>query len=389
MKLLAIETSCDETAVAILEGTGDEAGARFRTLGNALLSQIDIHKEYGGVFPMMAKRAHAKNLTSLLASALEEAELMHESAQELPQRREEEIRAMLEREPEMADALLEFLKETERPVLDAIAVTHGPGLEPALWVGINFARVLSLAWNIPVVPVNHMEGHLLAALTRVEGDELMLDGSARPILGLLISGGHTELILMKDWLSYKLLGATRDDAVGEAYDKVARMMGLPYPGGPEISKLADRDHEDAGTNPFNLPRPMLDADNLDFSFSGLKTAVLYLIKAKGELSEPEKEHMARAFEDAVSDVLWKKTAKALEASNARTLTIGGGVSANARIRRDFAANIAREYPEVSLVIPPRELSTDNAVMIAIAGYFRALRKEFGTDIEASGTLSLA
>lgn len=389
MRILSIETSCDETAVAILEGSGDETGARFRTLGNALLSQIDIHKEYGGVFPMMAKRAHAKNLTSLLASALEEAELMHESAQELPEGRDEEIRMMLEREPEMADALLDFLKETERPDIDAIAVTHGPGLEPALWVGINFARVLSLAWNIPIVPVNHMEGHLLAALTKVEGDELAFDGSNRPILALLISGGHTELVLMKDWLSYTLLGQTRDDAVGEAYDKVARMMGLPYPGGPEISKLADKDHEDAGTNPFTLPRPMLDADNLDFSFSGLKTAVLYLIKAKGELSKLEKEQMARAFEDAVAEVLWKKTARALEESGAMTLTIGGGVSANARIRRDFTKNIAREFPEATLVIPPRELSTDNAVMIAIAGYFRALRKEFAKDIRASGTLSLA
>jgi len=389
MKILAIETSCDETAIAILEGTGDETGARFKTLGNALLSQIDIHKEYGGVFPMMAKRAHAKNLTSLLANALEEAELIHESAQTLSEESVTDIRTMLEREPELADALLEFLKETERPEIDAIAVTHGPGLEPALWVGINFARVLSEVWSIPIVPVNHMEGHLLAALTQPEGDELVTDASKRPILGLLISGGHTELVLMKDWLSYELLGQTRDDAVGEAYDKVARMMGLPYPGGPEISKLADKDREDAETNPFTLPRPMLDADNLDFSFSGLKTAVLYLIKAKGTLTEIEKEQMARAFEDAVSEVLWKKTARALDESGALTLTIGGGVSANARIRRDFTKNIAANYSHVSLVLPPRELSTDNAVMIAIAGYFRALRKEYATEIRAQGTLSLA
>jgi len=233
-----------------------------------------------------------------------------------------------------------------------------------------------------------MEGHLLAALTVKNGEELVTDGSNRPILGLLISGGHTELVLMRDWLSYELMGATRDDAVGEAYDKVARMMGLPYPGGPEISKLADLDKEDAGTNPFLLPRPMLDADNLDFSFSGLKTAVLYLIKAKGELTEVEKQQMSRAFEDAVSEVLWKKTAKALDASGATTLTIGGGVSANARIRRDFAAKIADEFPGVALVIPPRELSTDNAVMIGIAGYFRALRKEFSNEVRANGTLSL-
>jgi len=389
MKLLAIETSCDETAVAILEGTGDETGARFRVLGNALLSQIDIHKEYGGVFPALAKRAHAKNLTSLLASALEEAELIHESTQDLNEERIAEIRVMLEREPELADALLEFLKETERPAIDAIAVTHGPGLEPALWVGINFARVLSLVWNVPLVPINHMEGHLLSALTVEEGGELVTDGSARPILGLLISGGHTELVLMKEWLSYEVLGQTRDDAVGEAYDKVARMMGLPYPGGPEVSKLAERDREDERTNPFDLPRPMLNTDDYDFSFSGLKTAVLYLIKAKGELTNLEKEQMSRAFEDAVSDVLWKKTARALEATDARVLTIGGGVSANTHLRRIFIERMAREFPDVRLVLPPRELSTDNAVMIGIAGYFRALKKEFATEIEAHGTLVLS
>jgi N6-L-threonylcarbamoyladenine synthase len=389
MKILAIETSCDETAVAILKGTGDENGARFTTLGNALLSQIDIHKEYGGVFPALAKRAHAKNLTALLSAALEEAELRRENGHDLPEGQEEALRVMLEREPELADALIDFLKETERPDLDALAVTHGPGLEPALWVGINFARALSLAWNIPVVPVNHMEGHLLSALTVTDGDELVTDGSKRPILGLLISGGHTELVLMKDWLSYDLIGQTRDDAVGEAYDKVARMMGLPYPGGPEVSKLADKAHDETEKNPFLLPRPMLNDGSYDFSFSGLKTAVLYLIKEKGELSELEKEQMSRAFEDAVAEVLWKKTASALEATEALTLTIGGGVSANARIRRDFTAKIAEEFPHVSLVIPPRELSTDNAIMIGIAGYFRALRNEFVTDITANGTLSLA
>lgn len=389
MKILSIETSCDETAVALLEGSGDELSASFHILGNALISQIDIHKEYGGVFPALAKRAHAKNLTALFASALEEAELIHESVQELPEARETELRILMEREPEMADALIAFLKTTERPDIDAIAVTHGPGLEPALWVGINFARALSLAWNIPVVPINHMEGHLLAALTTQTDTGLTTDGSKRPILGLLISGGHTELVLMNEWLSYQILGATRDDAVGEAYDKVARMMGLPYPGGPEISKLAERDREDMSTNPFTLPRPMLDSGNLDFSFSGLKTAVLYLIKAKGELRDIEKQQMARAFEDAVAEVLWKKTARALEDSQAQTLTIGGGVSANAHLRRTFTQNMAREFPHVNLIIPPRELSTDNAIMIGIAGYFRALRKDFATEVRAEGTLSLA
>lgn len=388
MKILAVETSCDETAVAILEGSGDETGARFRVLGNALLSQVDIHKEYGGVFPAVAKREHAKNLTALLATALEEAGMSESLTANMSEEMETKLRTLLEREGAMADALVAFLKTTKRPALDAIAVTYGPGLEPALWVGINFARALSLAWDIPLVPINHMEGHLLAALTSPDGAEYTTDGSKRPILGLLVSGGHTELVLMKEWLSYEVLGATRDDAVGEAYDKVARMMGLPYPGGPEISKLAERDREDDRTNPFDLPRPMLTADNLDFSFSGLKTAVLYLIKEKGELTATEKEQVARAFEDAVSEVLWKKTARALEETQAQTLTIGGGVSANLHLRRTFTEQMAREFPHVTLIIPPRELSTDNAVMIGIAGYFRALQKKFATEVRAEGTLSL-
>ncbi len=394
MKILAIETSCDETAVALLEGAGDETGATFSVLGNALLSQIDIHKEYGGVFPALAKRAHAKNLTALLASALEEAELMKESVQELESDTEKELRTVMEREPEMADALIAFLKNTERPEIDAIAVTHGPGLEPALWVGINFARALSLAWGIPIVPINHMEGHLLAALTQytensTQKTEIQIQNIELPILGLLISGGHTELVLIKKWFSYEMLGATRDDAVGEAYDKVARMMGLPYPGGPEVSNLAERDREDARTNPFDLPRPMLHTEDYDFSFSGLKTAVLYLLKEKPELSPVEREQLARAFEDAVSEVLWKKTARALEQTQAKVLTIGGGVSANVHIRRMFTEKIAQEFPNVKLIIPPRELSTDNAIMIGIAGFFRAQRKDFSSDVRADGTLSLA
>lgn len=415
MKILAIETSCDETAIAILECEGDTADARFRVLGNALLSQIDIHKEYGGVFPALAKREHAKNLVPLLEAALEEAKLDHESVQEVPEALREELSALLSREPELGDALLTFLRETERPDIDAIAVTHGPGLEPALWVGVNFARALSSAWDIPLVPVNHMEGHLLAALAeQTENSEQKTEIRIRdvrlPVLALLISGGHTELVLMKEWLSYELIGQTRDDAVGEAYDKVARMMGLPYPGGPEVSKLAERARLQPTPYPlspaFVLPRPMLDSGDLDFSFSGLKTAVLYLLKEKGELSELEKGQLARAFEDAVAEVLWKKTAKAIEETGAKTLVIGGGVSANTHIQRTFRANI-EAYPatapssnarparpeaalrDIELRIPAPEFTTDNAVMIGIAGYYRALRKEFGKETRADGTLSLA
>jgi N6-L-threonylcarbamoyladenine synthase len=390
MKLLAIETSCDETAVAILEASGNENGATFSVLGNSLLSQIDLHRPYGGVFPALAKREHAKNLVPLLMSSLEEAGLLIEDAQIIPEETREKLSALLTREPELAEAFLAALTEIERPDIDAIAVTAGPGLEPALWVGVNFARALSLVWNIPIVAVNHMEGHLLSALAnRSEDGTLVIPKIELPLLGLLISGGHTEFVLMKEWLSYELIGMTRDDAVGEAFDKVARMMNLPYPGGPEIDRLAGHERED--TNPFVLPRPMLDAPNCDFSFSGLKTAVLYLIKERGELDDIQKQQMARAFVDAVCDVLWGKTSRALEETAAQTFVIGGGVAASSQIRAMFEERIPESHPQVTLRIPSRELTTDNALMVGMAGYFRALRKEFA-DVEtlrANGNLRVA
>lgn len=389
MKILAIETSCDETAVALLEASGTDTTASFRILGNALLSQIDIHKAYGGVFPALAKRAHAENITALLSNTLEEASMLREDVQVVSEEVREKVETILEREPGLARALMTFLSETERPSIDAIAVTHGPGLEPALWVGVNVARALSVAWNIPIVPINHMEGHFLAALGEMREDIIHIENVSLPILGLLISGGHTELQLMEPWVQYRLLGSTRDDAVGEAFDKVARMMDLPYPGGPEISRLAERDREDAGTNPFTLPRPMIDSGDYDFSFSGIKTAVMYMLKEHGALTDEEKQQLARAFEDAVTEVLWKKTADALAATGAKTLILGGGVSANVHIQRVFKKEIAEEFSDVTLRIPVSELTTDNAVMIGIAGFYRALKKEYATEVRADGNLRLS
>ena len=420
MKILAIETSCDETAIGIVECEGDpvklgrhEAGeqnARFRILGNALLSQVEIHKEYGGVFPALAKREHAKNLVPMLEAALEEAELLHEDTQAIPEETRAKISEILVREPELCEPFLAFVSESERPEIDVIAVTAGPGLEPALWVGINFAKALALLWEKPLVAVNHMEGHILAALVRQEApstkheisnklqaEKLEIKNVEMPVLALLISGGHTELVLMKEWLHYELVGQTRDDAVGEAFDKVARMLGLPYPGGPEISKLAESVRRQPATYSlqpaFKLPRPMIDSNTCDFSFAGLKTAVLYLLKDNPDLNEQEKRHLAREFEDAVADVLWKKTALALEQTSAQTLVIGGGVSANTHIRRVFKEKMTSDFPDTSLKIPASSLTTDNAIMIALAGFYHAQRKEFVPQpfdtLKASGNLSLA
>ncbi len=408
MKILAIETSCDETAIAILEAEGDEKSATFSVLGNTLLSQIEVHKKYGGVFPALAKREHAKNLVPILEAALEEAELLHEDTQIIPEETRSAIAKILEREPGLEEQFFEFVSECEPPAIDAIAVTAGPGLEPALWVGINFAKALALLWQKPLVAVNHMEGHILAALARAEApntkheepnksqtNTLQIKNIKLPILALLISGGHTELVLMKEWLQYELIGQTRDDAVGEAFDKVARMLGLPYPGGPEISRLAEELRSDLNassqgrTLEFKLPRPMIDSHTCDFSFAGLKTAVLYLLKDNPEISEKEKSHVALEFENAVAEVLWKKTAQALEETSAQTLVIGGGVSANAHIRRFFTEKIKSDYPDVMLRIPSAALTTDNAIMIALTGFCRAQRKEFATDIIANGNLHLA
>lgn len=393
MKILAIETSCDETAIAILDCSGTEGHSTCSILGNALLSQTAVHQKYGGVFPTLAKREHEKNLVPILEAALEEAELLHEDTQVISEETRVTITSLFAREPGLTEQFFEFVSECEPPMINAIAVTTGPGLEPALWVGINFAQALALIWKKPVVAVNHMEGHILAALARQENAHLSIDDVGLPVLALLISGGHTELVLMKKWLSYELIGQTRDDAVGEAFDKVARMLSLPYPGGPEISKLAESLRREStperATFAIHLPRPMLHDETYDFSFAGLKTAVLYFLKANPNMRENEKKYVAREFENAVADVLWGKTSGALTHTQAKTLVIGGGVSANTHIRRVFSEEIKSIHPEVALRVPAVTLTTDNAIMIALAGYYRALRKEFATTLAARGTLPLA
>ena len=242
-----------------------------------------------------------------------------------------------------------------------------------------------------------MEGHILSALASQQGEALIIEDVKLPVLALLISGGHTELVLMKEWLQYELIGQTRDDAVGEAFDKVARMLELSYPGGPEISKLAESARSNlnassqGSTLKFKLPRPMSNSDTCDFSFAGLKTAVLYLLKDNPKIKEKDKKHVAKEFEDAVADVLWKKTSRAIEQTDAQTLVIGGGVSANTHIRRIFAENMKKEYSSVALRIPSAALTTDNAIMIALAGFYRARRNDFTEPdaLSANGNRSLA
>ncbi|HEY4517141.1 MAG TPA: tRNA (adenosine(37)-N6)-threonylcarbamoyltransferase complex transferase subunit TsaD [Candidatus Paceibacterota bacterium] len=398
MKILGIETSCDETAVCLIEAEGSfGASFKFQVLGNALHSQIATHAPYGGIFPNLAKREHAKNLVPLLSEVLAQSAqaVQGPSLIQLVQGRSLNIRELLVREPELFQALEEFLKTHGRPDIDAIAVTHGPGLEPALWVGVNFAKALSAVWNIPIVPVNHLEGHIAMAIVSNpdtslynEVSGLRIDESGFPAIALLISGGHTELDLITEWPKFKTIGETRDDAVGEAFDKIARMMGLPYPGGPEIARLASRSRQIQEVSPLELPRPMMKDESYDFSFSGLKTAVRNVIGGR-TLTYAKKIEIAREFEDAAADVLVAKTLRAVEEHGAQTVLVGGGVSANTHIKQRLKE--ALDEQDVQLLIPAPEWATDNALMIALAGYFHALKKEFAdpASLRASGNLRLA
>ncbi|NLL69063.1 MAG: tRNA (adenosine(37)-N6)-threonylcarbamoyltransferase complex transferase subunit TsaD [Acholeplasmataceae bacterium] len=314
MIVLAVESSCDETSVAIVRN-GKEV------LSNVVLSQIDIHKAFGGVVPEIASRNHIEYITRVFDEALSKANMTPKD-------------------------------------IDLVAVTEGPGLIGSLLVGINAASAFAFANQIPLMGVNHMLGHMYAA---------GIDSEIKfPALVLLVSGGHTELIYAKDHLDFNVLGQTYDDAVGEAYDKVARTLGLPYPGGPIIDKLA---HE--GKPIYDLPRPVINQDNLDFSFSGLKSAVINLIhnkKQRGEEVDPK--DVAASFQESVIDVLITKTQQALEKYPVKQLIVGGGVSANKGLRR----RLFEEIKDVEIIIPKMMYCTDNAAMIGAAAYYQFQKK---------------
>ena len=369
MIILSIETSCDETAISVVRANGDDKSASFDILGDSINSQIDIHSEYGGVFPALAKREHSKNIVPVLTLALKDAKMYNKETKVLSNEDIAYYTKLFDRNIDLLDVFISFIPSIKKPNIDALAVTKGPGLAPALWVGVNFAQALAHAWDVPLIPVNHMEGHIFAGLINDETNTI--NDVKLPILSLLVSGGHTELVLMEDWLHYKKLGGTRDDAVGEAFDKVARVLGLTYPGGPKISKLAEEGRKQNITEPkYPLPRPMLHSKDFDFSFSGIKTAVLYTVKKIENISQEDKIEIALEFENAVTEVLVKKTLKAIENFAPKTLVMGGGVSANKYLRETLKKRVNEEFPDISVHIPKSDMSTDNAVMIALSGFFR-------------------
>lgn len=328
--ILGIETSCDETAVAIVRN-GNEI------LTNVVASQIESHKRFGGVVPEIASRHHVEQLTIVLEEAMKEANVTYED-------------------------------------IDAIAVTEGPGLVGALLIGVNAAKAISFAHNIPLVGVHHIAGHIYA--------NRFITEFQFPLLALVVSGGHTELVLMKEHGSFEVIGETRDDAAGEAYDKVARTLNLPYPGGPHIDKLA---HE--GKPVLDLPRAWLEPNSYDFSFSGLKSAVintLHNAKQRGEEIKPE--DLAASFQDSVIDVLVTKTIKAAQDFGVKQVVLAGGVAANKGLRARLEESF-KELPEVELTIPPLSLCTDNAAMIAAVGSV-AFEKGVRSDLSLNGNPGL-
>lgn len=313
MLVLGLETSCDETGVALYDtGRG--------LLADALFSQVDIHVEYGGVVPELASRDHVRKTLPLVQDVLAEAGVA------------------------AAD-------------IDGVAYTAGPGLVGALMVGATLARALAWGWGVPALGVHHMEGHLLAPMLAAEHPEY-------PFVALLVSGGHTQLVRVDGIGRYKMLGESLDDAAGEAFDKTAKMLGLPYPGGPHVARLAT----DGNPERFDFPRPMVNRPGLDFSFSGLKTYTLNTVeecRAGGELSERDRCDIARAFEDAVVATLVIKCRRALRQEGLKTLVMAGGVSANSNLRSALTRALSKERAEV--FYPAPQFCTDNGAMIAYAG----------------------
>lgn len=394
MIILSIETSCDDTGIAILSAKGephpeaDEPRAQasgWKVLANIIASQIKIHKEYGGVFPAMAKREHQKNLVPVLVKALKEAKLLKlkNKKEEIEESKNKKLKKILDRESELYKKLNLFLQKYEIPNIDLIAVTNGPGLEPCLWVGVNLAKSLSFFWKKPIVPINHIESHILVNFldlpTQTKNKKIKF-----PAIALIVSGGHTQLILIKSIGKYKILGETRDDAAGECFDKCAKILGLDYPGGPIISKLA----KNAKTSDIKLPRPMLNTKDYDFSFSGLKTAVLYAdMKVKNKTAKYKKE-MAKEVQQAIIDVLIKKTIKAVKDFNAKSLILGGGVTANKELKKQFKEKLKKESLKTELFAPTPKLSTDNALMIAVAGFFHRKKIKPWQKIKADSNLRI-
>jgi len=363
MIILSIETSCDDTGIAIIEKKNN----KVKTLASVVSSQDEIHKKWGGVYPSEAKREHQKNLVPALKEVLIKASFLKKGSIIAPKN----LKKVLSREEVLLENLQKFFKKNSMKKPDAIAVTVGPGLEPCLWAGINFARALSLYLNTPIIPVNHIKAHILFFLFDRKEIEF-------PAVALVVSGGHTELILANSLSSYTLIGKTRDDAAGECFDKAARILGLGYPGGPAIAQQAELWRSKSRNRKFEikLPRPMMRSKNYDFSFSGLKTAVLYDFLSRDKKTQKNKNYISQMsfeVEQAITDVLLFKLKKATTEYGAKTVVLGGGVTANTTLQ-ERVKETAKDFPKTVFLLPPFSLSTDNAEIIGAAASVERKRR---------------
>ena len=422
MKILAIETSCDETSVAIIETSGLRRQPIVRVFAHFVSSQMKLHAAFGGVVPNLAKREHERLLAPLLVKALKEAGIWNfefgkkikdfqSQIQNSPQKADRPLvdkfqilDSILDREPELLSQFRRKIYDLPVPDIDVIAVTNGPGLAPALWVGVNFAKALALVWNRPIIPVNHMKGHLFSALLQCgkKNDQCSAKGRSAfggqianvklPLLALLVSGGHTELVLMKKFGNYEIIGETLDDAAGEAFDKVARMLDLGYPGGPAIAEAAQSQKSNVKSQNYNsppkadpplaekvkikFPRPMITSKDFNFSFSGLKTSVLYFIRglADKKFITILRPAIAKEFQDAVVDVLVAKTIRAALQYKIKTIVVGGGVAANKLLRERLSREVKEKCKGVRVFFPHPSLTGDNALMIAFAAAIDGKKK---------------
>ncbi|MDO8499199.1 MAG: tRNA (adenosine(37)-N6)-threonylcarbamoyltransferase complex transferase subunit TsaD [bacterium] len=382
MLILGIESSCDDTSVALLD-CSDQGCV---VVSEITASQIEIHKKYGGVVPEIAGRMHAEKIVPLIEEVLT-------TPYSPPSKGGDSDRSPSALPPACRTGRL---KKGEKIRPDAIAVTAGPGLITGLIVGVEAARTLSYAWGIPLVAVNHIDGHI---------HSVELGGSpiTYPALALVVSGGHTELIFIEAEGKYKKIGVTKDDAAGECFDKAAKLLGLPYPGGPQISKLA----ETGNTTAIKFPRPMIHDDNYNFSFSGLKTSALYWLRDHklsaihlnplgmlfswmpsrfGQATNPPTiNDFCASFEQAIVDVLITKTVKAVTQYQPKTIILAGGVAANKKLRETLKIEITNRFPNSDIRIPTSDHCMDNAAMIAVAGYYQAKQNNFTDwkDIQAN------
>lgn len=398
MKILAIETSCDETSIAIIEKIESEA-LQYKVLAHGLISQINKHKTFGGVFPTLSRREHELNLLPILIDCLHQSNLLIERDDinfDLNHFEDKEYYDdLLNRYPDLEKQFWEFAKKYNTLAIgqeiDAIAITNGPGLPPALWVGVNFSKCLSkVLGNKPIYPINHMEGHIVAALASKQENDIEVQQPGYPILSLLISGGHTEFVLSSQAHIYEKIGETQDDAVGECFDKVARLLGLPYPGGPEIGKLAQTGRDSNISYDFKFPRPMLHTKDFNFSFSGLKTHILYFVRQLTELktdwsvdapvvlTEKQKMEIATEFEYTVRDILFEKSKKAIMETAAKSFVVGGGVISSSYLRSELLK--LEEETGVKVYLSDKQMATDNALMIALVAATQIENKKEPTSV---------